>query len=62
MEVAIANLKVTLVDCLVGEFTEKGLTRIEDKWMVNLGNYEGLLTHLMKNKFGGVFSRGRKKE
>ena len=37
MEVAIANLKVTLVDCLMGEYSEKGLKRIEDKWMVNLG-------------------------
>ena len=36
MEVAIANLKVTLVDYLMG-FTEKGLKKIEDKWMVNLG-------------------------
>ena len=37
MEVAIANLQVTLVDCLMGEYSEKGLKRIEDKWMVNLG-------------------------
>jgi hypothetical protein len=37
MEVAIANLQVTLVDYLMGEYSEKGLTRIEDKWMVNLG-------------------------
>ena len=34
---AIANLQVTLVDCLMGEYSEKGLQRIEDKWMVNLG-------------------------
>jgi predicted GIY-YIG superfamily endonuclease len=37
MEVAIANLQVILVDCLMGEYSEKGLKRIEDKRMVNLG-------------------------
>ena len=37
MEVAISNLEVTLVDCLMGEYEEKRLKRLEDKWMVNLG-------------------------
>jgi hypothetical protein len=37
MEVAISNLKVTLVDSLLGEYIERGLKSIEDKWMVNLG-------------------------
>ena len=37
MEVAISNLEVTLVDCLLGDYDEKRLKRLEDKWMVNLG-------------------------
>ena len=37
MEVAINNLQVTLVDHWVGEFLDRGLKRIEDMWMVNMG-------------------------
>ena len=37
MEVAISNLQVTLVDDLLGDYDEKRLKRLEDKWMVNLG-------------------------
>ena len=36
MEVAISNLKVTLVDSLLSEYKERGLQSMEDKWMVNL--------------------------
>ena len=37
LEVAISNLEVTLVDHWVGVLREKGLKKIEDKWMVNMG-------------------------
>ena len=35
--VAINNLQVTLVDHWVGEYNERGLKRIEDRWMVKMG-------------------------
>ena len=37
MEVAISNLQVTLVDHWVGDFQDRGLKRLEDTWMVNMG-------------------------
>ena len=37
MEVVINNLQVTLVDLLVSELLDRGLKRIEDMWMVNMG-------------------------
>jgi hypothetical protein len=37
LEVAISNLKVTLLGHLVGDFQDKKLKKIEDKWMVNMG-------------------------
>jgi hypothetical protein len=37
MEDAIINLKVTLVDHWVWDLEERGLKRLEDRWMVNMG-------------------------
>ena len=37
MEDAISNLKVTLVDHWVGDLEERGLKKLEDRWMVNMG-------------------------
>ena len=37
MEQAINNLRVTLVDCVVGTFREEKLLQIEKNWILNLG-------------------------
>ena len=37
MEDAISNLKVTLVDHWVGDLEERGMKKMEDRWMVNMG-------------------------
>ena len=37
MEDAISNLKVTLVDHWVGDLEERGLKKLEERWMVNMG-------------------------
>ena len=37
MEDVISNLKVTLVDHWVGDLEERGLKKLEDRWMVNMG-------------------------
>ena len=37
MEDAISNLQVTLVDHWVGDLEERGLKKLEDRWMVNMG-------------------------
>ena len=59
MEMAISQLKVTLVDHWVGDFQDNGLKKIEDKWMVNIGTLfvggntrNEVLSHKRKN-YGG---------
>jgi predicted GIY-YIG superfamily endonuclease len=39
MEAAISNLKITLVDHLVGPYREERLLQLEKDWILNLGTF-----------------------